>query len=92
VHDGEMEEPKKFEVTVALGVDGTTGIQFSESDRPADSLRAAASVLERLAVSIEREHEPIVCVTCGAAPVGARAAPSGMWELLPCGHGLTAGL
>jgi hypothetical protein len=87
-----MEEPTRFEVTVALAVDGTTGIRFSDTDRPADSLRAAASALERLAVSIEREDEPILCTTCGAAPVGVRAAPSGMWELLPCGHGLGAGL
>ncbi len=92
VHDREMEEPEKFEVTVALAVDGTTGIQFSDTERPADGLRAAASALERLAVSIEREQEPVLCVTCGAAPVRARADPSGMWELLPCGHGLTAGL
>jgi hypothetical protein len=84
-----MEEPK-FEVTVALADDGTTGIQFSDTDRPVDALRAAASALERLAVSIEREEEPILCVACGAAPVGARAAPSGVWELLPCGHGLAA--
>ena len=59
MHDRDVEEPKKFEVTVALAVDGTTGIQFSDTDRPVDSLRAAASALERLAVSIEREQEPI---------------------------------
>src|SRR5947209_6896936 len=66
VHDGEMDEPTRFEVTVALAIDGTTGIRFSDTDRPADSLRAAASALERLAVSIEREDEPILCTTCGA--------------------------
>jgi hypothetical protein len=85
-----MDEPKKFEVTVALESDGRTGIQFSDTDRSADSLRAAASALERLAASIEREQEPIVCGTCGASPAGVRAAPSGPWELLPCGHGLPA--
>ena len=67
---------------------GTTGIQLSDTDRPADALRAAASVLERLAASIEREEEPIACATRGASPAGIRAAPSGSWELFPCGQGL----
>ena len=83
-----MEEPNTFHVTVTLANDGTTGIQLSDTDRPGDWLRAAASALERLAASIEREEEPIACATCGAAPAGIRAAPSGSWELLPCGHGL----
>lgn len=85
---GRMEDTNAFQVTVTLAADGTTGIQLSDTDRPGDVLRAAASSLERLAASIEREQEPIVCATCGAAPAGIRAAPSGSWELLPCGHGL----
>lgn len=89
MHDGRMEEPKTFEVTVTLAADSTTAIQLSETDRPRDALREAAAVLERLAASIEREQEPVVCVTCGASPAGIRAAPSGTWELLPCGHGLS---
>ena len=84
-----MEEPKTFEVTVTLAADGTTAIQLSETDQPGDALREAAAVLERLAASIEREQEPMVCVTCGASPAGIRAAPSGTSELLPCGHGLS---
>lgn len=91
MHDGVMEEPETFEVTVSLAADGTTAIQLSDTDRPGEVLRAAASVLERLAASIEREQEPVVCATCGASPAGIRAAPSGPWELLPCGHGLTPG-
>jgi hypothetical protein len=84
-----MEEPKAFEVTVTLAADGTTAIQLSETDRPGDALREAASVLERLAASIEREQEPVVCATCGTSPAGIKATPSGTWELLPCGHGLS---
>jgi hypothetical protein len=87
-----MEEPKPFEVTVTLAADGTTAIQLSETERPGDALRKAATVLERLAGSIEREQEPVVCTSCGTYPAGIRAAPSGMWELLPCGHGLPARL
>jgi hypothetical protein len=86
-----MEGPNTFEVTVSLAADGTTGIQLSDTDRPGDALRAAASALERLAASIEREQEPIICATCGASPAGIRAGPSGRWELQPCGHGLPAG-
>jgi hypothetical protein len=85
-----MDEANAVEVTVTLAPDGTTGVQLSGTDRPGDVLRAVASALERLAASIEREQEPIVCVTCGGSPAGIRAAPSGTWELLPCGHGLPA--
>jgi hypothetical protein len=82
-----MEEPMTAEVTVTLG-DGSTGIRLSDTDRPVEVLRAAAAALERLAASVEREQEPIACGICGAAPAGIRAAPSGDWELMPCGHGL----
>ena len=85
-----MEEPMTVEVTVTVAPDGSTAIRLSETDRPTDALRAAASTLERLAASIEKEEAPIVCGICGAPPVGIRAAPSGTWELLPCGHGLGA--
>lgn len=85
--DGGMEEPVGGEVTVTLGPDGNIGIRLSETDRPAQVLRAAASVLQRFAASIERDQEPIACPTCGLAPEGVLATPSGDWHFLPCGHG-----
>ena len=88
MHDGGMEDPNAFRVTVTLAADGTVAIRLPDTDRPGELLRAAAAALERLAVSIEREQEPIVCAICGASPTGVRAAPAGSWELLPCGHGL----
>jgi hypothetical protein len=38
-----MEEPIAVEVTVTLAADGSTGIRMSDTDRPSDALRAAAS-------------------------------------------------
>lgn len=86
-----MSEPLEAEVTVKLCADESTGISLSETDRPVEVLRRAASVLERYAASIEREHEPIACDACGIAPTGVRASPAGEWRFEPCGHGIREG-
>jgi hypothetical protein len=74
-------------VTITLGVDGDTNISLSETDRPVEVLRAAASVLERYAASIEREAQPFTCTTCSIVPTGVHARPGGEWRFEPCGHG-----
>lgn len=75
-------------VTISPWADDSTGISLSETDRPVEVLRKAASVLERFAASIDREHEPIACAACGTAPTGVRASPAGEWRFEPCGHGI----
>ena len=83
-----MNDRLEAKVTVSLCADDSTGISLSETDRPMEVLRQAASVLERYAASIEREHEPITCAVCGTAPTGVRASPAGEWRFEPCGHGI----
>lgn len=83
-----MSDRLEVKVTVSLWSDDSTGISLSETDRPVEVLRKAASVLERYAASIEREHEPIACAACGTAPTGVRASPAGEWRFEPCGHGI----
>jgi len=82
-----MSDRLEAQVTVSLCAD-STGISLSETDRPVEVLRRAASVLENYAASIEREHEPIACAACRTAPTGVRASPSGEWRFEPCGHGI----
>lgn len=75
---------------MTLNADGSTGMRLSDADQPVEVLRAAASVLEGFAAFYERENEPISCGTCGVAPMGVEAAPSGEWRFAPCGHGVPA--
>lgn len=75
-------------VSVELDEEGGIGISLSPTDHPVDVLRRAASVLERYAAGIEREHAPIYCPACGNQPTGAQALPTGEWQFEPCGHGV----
>ena len=83
-----MEDEPEVVIAVTLEADGTTGLSLSPTEHPVEALRKAAALLERYAASIESENEPVRCGTCGSSPTGVRATPDGLWELIPCGHGV----
>lgn len=78
-------------ITVTMSTDGSTTLSLSPTGDPANEVRKAVAVLKRYAASIERENAPVFCEACGTSPTGARAAPDGTWQLLPCGHGAEVG-
>ena len=85
-----MEHERAIVIAVSMGADGSTTLSLSPTEDPVNDVRKAVAVLERYAASIERENEPVLCEACGTSPTGARAAPDGTSQLLPCGHSTEA--